>query len=170
MKIVTRGLCASLGVLGAGMLLAVPASAITQQVVGWQVYTNAGGNNNSGISDATPDSNSTYDATPDGTIGTGNTYLNGVIGPGASAGGRKGRGQQTNKAFLNGPEFGDDTGNGVPIIDLHDLNAKLTKRIIRSIRSTAEDLQTAAAHTALTFATAGHAQRTRLAFYFPMMY
>ena len=129
MKIVTRGLCASLGVLGAGMLLAVPASATTQQVLGWQVYTNAGGNNNSGISDATPDSNSTYDATPFGTIGTGNTYLNGVIGPGASDGGRKGRGQQTNKAFLNGPEFGDDTGNGVPIVDVTLANGDPGQRI-----------------------------------------
>ena len=32
--------------------------------------------------------------------------------------------------------------NGIPIIDLHDLNAKLTKQIIRSVQSQADALQT----------------------------
>ena len=129
MRSVKKGLCASLGFLGTCLLLTGPAAAVTQQVAGFQTFSNAGGNNNSGINDSTPDSNSTYDATPVGTIGAGNTYLNVAIGPNASANGRKGRGQQTNKAFLNGPEFGNPATTGVPIIDVTLANGDPGQRI-----------------------------------------
>ena len=89
-------------------LVAHTASA-TSSFVGWQTFDNAGANNNSGICDPTPDSNSTYDATPTGGV-SGNHYLTGTIGCGASSLARKGWGQQTNNGFLNGPSFGDESG------------------------------------------------------------
>ena len=78
---------------------------------GWQTFENAvSGDNNSGISDATPDSNSTFDATPVGSNSNG-FYLTGIIGAGASNLGRSGFGQTVNNGFLNGPTFG---ATGVP--------------------------------------------------------
>ncbi|MCH2177523.1 MAG: hypothetical protein MK106_01850 [Mariniblastus sp.] len=76
-------------------------------VIGWQTFQNFGGNNNTGISDSTPDTNSTYDSTPVGS-NVNNWYLTGTIGPGASATGRRGLGQATNNTFLNGSTFGSD--------------------------------------------------------------
>ena len=77
-------------------------------VIGWQTYDNfTAGNNNSGISDSTPDTNSTYDSTPRGSH-VNNWYLTGSIGPAASNTGRRGYGQATNNTFLNGPTFGAD--------------------------------------------------------------
>ena len=76
-------------------------------VIGWQTFENkVPGNNNSGIQDDTPDSNSTYDATPMGPS-SGNVYLTGSIGTNASANGWDGYGQATNNDFLNGGTFGD---------------------------------------------------------------
>jgi len=86
--------------------------------IGWQTFENAGGNNNSGISDSTPDSNSTFDTTPVGS-NNGGLYLTGIIGAGASNLGRAGFGQTTNNGFLNGPTFGDSAvPNGINITDV----------------------------------------------------
>jgi len=81
--------------------------------IGWQTFQNAGANNNSGIADATPDSNSTFDATPFGSNNNG-LYLTGRIGAGASPLGRAGYGQSTNNGFLNGPTFGSNTVGSAP--------------------------------------------------------
>lgn len=92
-----------LGVSMACLLAAQTSSAAA--LIGWQTFDNNGGNNNTGINDTTPDTNSTFDATPVGGA-SGNHYLTGAIGPSASTLGRRGRGQNTNNGFLNGPTFG----------------------------------------------------------------
>ncbi|MEM9316502.1 MAG: PEP-CTERM sorting domain-containing protein [Pseudomonadota bacterium] len=93
--------------------------------IGWQTFDNAGGNNNSGISDNTPDSNSTFDATPFGShaaVSGGGQYLTGIIGVGASNLGRAGFGQNTANNFLNGPTFGSGTVGSAPFgIDIEDV-------------------------------------------------
>lgn len=95
---------AAICVASTSLLVAGAASA---EFIGWQTFSNCGLTNNTGICDKSPESNSTFDATPVGTIGPDNTYLTGEIGVGASAVGRIGRGQQTNKGFLNGDGFGN---------------------------------------------------------------
>ncbi|HAN81766.1 MAG TPA: hypothetical protein DCQ59_01000, partial [Verrucomicrobiales bacterium] len=88
-----------LGLIG---LLSVQDSVAQQHIIGWQTFeNNRAGNNNSGIQDDTPDSNSTYDPTPMGSS-FGNLYLTGSIGVNASGEGWGGLGQATNKDFLNG--------------------------------------------------------------------
>ncbi|MEO1497873.1 MAG: PEP-CTERM sorting domain-containing protein [Planctomycetota bacterium] len=85
--------------------------------IGWQTFDNAGANNNSGIADATPDSNSTFDATPVGSnaaVSGGGQYLTGRIGQGASNLGRFGYGQSTSNGFLNGPTFGSNSIGAAP--------------------------------------------------------
>ncbi|MEM9294624.1 MAG: hypothetical protein AAGA57_02385, partial [Planctomycetota bacterium] len=86
--------------------------------IGWQTFENATpGDNNSGIADTTPDSNSTFDATPVGSfaaVSGGGQYLTGTIGAGASVLGRAGYGQSTNNGFLNGATFGSDTIGSAP--------------------------------------------------------
>lgn len=78
-----------------------------QHVIGWQTFENGTpGNNNSGIQDNTPDTNSTFDATPRGSS-SGNLYLTGSIGANASSEGWDGYGQASNNDFLNGGTFGD---------------------------------------------------------------
>jgi hypothetical protein len=92
-----------LGLIG---LLSVQDSVAQQHIIGWQTFENSRpGNNNSGIQDDTPDSNSTYDPTPMGSS-SGNLYLTGSIGVNASGEGWGGLGQATNKDFLNGGTFG----------------------------------------------------------------
>lgn len=82
--------------------------------IGWQTFDNAtAGNNNSGISDNTPDSNSTFDFSPVGGNSNG-SYLTGIIGAGASNLGRAGLGQNTSNSFLNGPTFGSNTVGAAP--------------------------------------------------------
>lgn len=77
-------------------------------VIGWQTFENATpGNNNSGINDTSPDTNSTYDATPNGSI-EGSLYLTGSIGANASNFGYDGMGQDARNEFLNGTTFGND--------------------------------------------------------------
>ena len=81
--------------------------------IGWQTFDNAGANNNSGINDSTPESNSTFNAT------TSTHYLTGGIG--ASSGsslGRQGFGQTTSNTFLQGADF----GSGLNIVDVPDSN------------------------------------------------
>lgn len=88
-----------------GLLIAQVASSQTH-LIGWQTFKNGtDGNNNSGVQDDTPDTNSTYDATPVGS-NKGGFYLTGSIGANASADGFKGLGQATNFSFLNGNDFG----------------------------------------------------------------
>jgi len=101
----------------ASLCFLVAQSASASSFIGWQTFSNCGGNNNTGICDTTPDSNSTYDATPVGSIGSANTYLTGAIGVNASAVGRRGRGQQTNNSFLNGPGFGNESGDSARLIE-----------------------------------------------------
>ena len=94
--------------------------------IGWQTFDPVTpGNNGSGISDNTPDSNSTFDATPFGShaaVSGGGQYLTGIIGAGASSLGRQGFGQATNNAFLNGPTFGSNTVGSPPFgLDIEDV-------------------------------------------------
>ena len=111
----SRGLVVALLGLGAmGVLTAGSASA--SSFIGWQTFSNCGANNDTGVCDTTPESNSTYDATPVGGIGPANTYLTGAIGVNASAGSRVGRGQQTNNAFLNGAGFGNESADSSRLI------------------------------------------------------
>ena len=92
-------------------------TASPSSFIGWQTFSNCGGNNNTGVCDTSPDSNSTFDATPVGNIGPGNTYLTGAIGTAASSGGRSGRGRQTNNSFLNGPGFGNESADSSRLIE-----------------------------------------------------
>ncbi len=114
----------------AGLLL-IPAAAsavvlapsnggnVNLHAIGWQTFDNAGGDNNSGISDGTPESNSTFDSTPFMTTG-GSYYLTGGIGGASVAAGRDGYGQNTLNTFLNGDTFGQTPGggNGLFIVDV----------------------------------------------------
>jgi len=85
----------------------VPATA-QLHVVGWQTFENSSyGNNNSGINDTTPDTNTTFDPTPVGSSSN-SLYLTGAIGSNASNLGRTGFGQATNNDFLNNATFGKD--------------------------------------------------------------
>ncbi len=97
--------------------------------LGWQTFDNAGANNNSGISDNTPDSNSTFDSTPFGS-NNGGHYLTGIIGAGASVLGRAGFGQNTANNFLQGPTFGSSTVGSAPfginIVDVPDAGTETT--------------------------------------------
>ena len=55
--------------------------------IGWQTFSNCGANNNTGVFDASPESNSSFDATPIGSISFGGAHLTGVIGAAASSSG-----------------------------------------------------------------------------------
>ena len=81
--------------IGITPFLIAPLSA-QLHVVGWQTFENSSsGNNNSGIEDSTPDTNTTYDPTPTGS-NSNSLYLTGAIGSAASYWGRTGYGQATN--------------------------------------------------------------------------
>ncbi len=108
-ELLLGGICGLLLVLS----LVQPAAAA---FIGWQTFSNCGADNNSGVCDATPDSNSTHDLTPVGMIGSEQTYLSGVIGLEASAAGRKGRGQNWNSDFLNGDGFGNEAGDATRLL------------------------------------------------------
>lgn len=81
-------------------------------LIGWQtfdrIYAENCGNfcNEKGVTDTTPDNNSTFDATPAGGISESGHYLSGVLGVGASVGGFIGKGVVNNSSFLNGDRFG----------------------------------------------------------------
>ena len=92
-------------------LLCVLSQSASAAFMGWQTFSNCGASNDTGICDTTPDSNSTVDPTPVGTVGALGAYLSGAIGVNASALGWSGRGQQTANSFLNGPGFGNETAN-----------------------------------------------------------
>ncbi len=111
MKIVNVGLRLTIAAVASVMLMTAQ-SAGAVGIVGFQTFSPAtAGNNNSGINDTTPDSNSTYDATPYGSISAQNTYLTAAIGAQASSLGRKGRGQNTSNSFLNGDSFGNGSAS-----------------------------------------------------------
>lgn len=84
-------------------------------LIGWQtfdrIYIENCGNfcNDKGVTDTTPDNNSTFDATPAGGISESGHYLSGVLGVGASNEGFIGKGVVNNSSFLNNDRFG--TGN-----------------------------------------------------------
>ncbi len=93
--------------IGITFFLIAPLNA-QLHVVGWQTFENSSsGNNNSGIQDNTPDTNTTYDPTPTGS-NSNSLYLTGAIGSDASYWGRTGLGQATNNDFLNNGTFGND--------------------------------------------------------------
>ena len=116
--IVSVGFMLSQGAVSAAVLPPSDGGNAFLHALGWQTFDNAGANNNSGISDTTPNSNSTFDATPVGSNHDG-FYLTGAIGAGASVLGRDGYGQSTTKTFLQGPTFGDSpANNGMNIVDV----------------------------------------------------
>ncbi|MEO1497874.1 MAG: PEP-CTERM sorting domain-containing protein [Planctomycetota bacterium] len=93
------------------------AGAANLHALGWQTFDNAGSDNNSGIADATPDNNSTFDPTPTGShapVAGGGVYLKGAIGAGSSILGWDGYGQSTNNSFLQGPTFGSSMIGSAP--------------------------------------------------------
>ena len=93
--------------IGITFFLIAPLNA-QLHVVGWQTFENSSSaNNNSGIQDNTPDTNTTYDPTPTGS-NSNSLYLTGAIGSDASYWGRTGLGQATNNDFLNNGTFGND--------------------------------------------------------------
>lgn len=95
-----------------GLVSSQASAASYNNILGFQTFETATpGDNNSGINDTTVDSNSTYDATPFGSISSQNSYLTMAIGAEASSLGRDGRGQNGANTFLNGPGFGNETGN-----------------------------------------------------------
>ena len=89
--------------------------------IAWQTFENAGANNNSGISDSTPDSNSTFDSTPVGTNSNGFYLIGGLGSASASTLGRSGLGLSTDSSFLQGSTIGAGTGSGgLNIVDIPD--------------------------------------------------
>ncbi len=89
--------------------------------IAWQTFDNAGANNNSGINDSTPDSNSSFDSTPVGS-NSGGYYLVGGLGAASGSSlGRQGYGQTTSSSFLQGPTIGLGTASGgLNIVDIPD--------------------------------------------------
>ena len=84
--------------------------------IGFQTFDNAA--TGPGVSDSTPDSNSTFDATPAGSNNAGQ-YLTATIGASASILGRAGLGASMDSSFLNGMTFGDGPGQGgMNIVDV----------------------------------------------------
>ena len=75
-------------------------------LIGWQTYDripveNCGNYcNDKGVTDTTPDNNSTFDATPVGGISESGHYLTGILGEGASTQGFIGKGVVNNSSFL----------------------------------------------------------------------
>lgn len=117
MKLLMQRLALACVALGAGCLLVAQTASASTVIVGFQTFdTNTPGDNNSGINDTTPDSNSSWDDTPFGSIGSGGAYLSAAIGAEASSLGRAGRGQNGSNSFLNGPGFGNETGNSHRLI------------------------------------------------------
>ena len=102
----------SMAIATLGMISSQASAAKFTQILGFQTFETATpGDNNSGINDTTVDSNSTYDPTPFGSISSQSSYLTMAIGAEASSLGRDGRGQNGSNTFLNGPGFGNETGN-----------------------------------------------------------
>ena len=54
--------------LGLSVSFVLIVQATSAALIGWQTFSNCGLNVETGICDATPDSNSTYDATPVGKV------------------------------------------------------------------------------------------------------
>ena len=100
-------------------LSAFVAAGQGSHLIGWQTFSPSTVNdNNSGITDNSPDTNSTFDSSPVGNISASNHYLTGIIGVGASSQGWVGLGQATNNDFLNGERFGGGSaGNGELIVN-----------------------------------------------------
>ena len=76
-------------------------------LIGWQNFSVGG---NGSVSDSTPDTNSTYDDTPVGSISLDGHYLSGSLGADASNAGLNGNGVATNNGFLNGNNLGGGCG------------------------------------------------------------
>ena len=76
-------------------------------VIGWQTFGEVGVQ----VNDPSPDTNSTFDTTPEGSIASSNHYLTGAIGPSASVYGYSGHEESTTSSFLNGEWFGSSEIN-----------------------------------------------------------
>ena len=83
-------------------------------LIGWQTFS-TGSNGN--VNDESPDTNSTYDESPTGSISTNNHYLSGAVGSNASNAGRFGNGVATNRNILNGNNFGGGCGGNGEYIE-----------------------------------------------------
>ena len=94
--------------IAGALALACLSSPANAAIVGWQTFSNCGAHNDTGVCDTTPENNSTWDASPVGSISPASTYLSAAAGRPSSAAGRSGRGQQANASFLNGPGFGHE--------------------------------------------------------------
>ena len=107
MKLLMRRLSlVGVAIASLGLISSQASASSYGNILGFQTFQTAiSGDNNSGINDTTVDSNSTYDATPFGSISSQNSYLTMAIGAEASSLGRDGRGQNGANTFLNGPGF-----------------------------------------------------------------
>ena len=83
-------------------------------LIGWQNFSVGG---NGSVNDSTPDTNSTYDDTPVGSISLDGHYLSGSVGVDASNAGLSGNGVATNNGFLNGNNFGGGCGGNGEFIE-----------------------------------------------------
>lgn len=107
--------------------------------IGFQTFD---GGATSGVSDNTPDSNSTFDTTPVGSNSNG-SYLTAILGAGASNLGRNGLGVSGNNGFLQGADF----GSTLDIVDVPLANGFAGSRI---------DLQGQPGATSWSFQTNGN--------------
>ena len=83
-------------------------------LIGWQNFS-AGGDGS--VNDNTPDTNSTYDDTPVGSISLDGHYLSGSVGVDASNAGLSGNGVATNNGYLNGNNYGGSCGGNGEFIE-----------------------------------------------------
>ena len=90
-------------------------------LIGWQTFS-VGGNGN--VNDESPDTNSTYDDSPAGSISPNNHYLSGSLGSNASNAGRYGNGVATWNEILNGDNFGGGCGGNGEYIERWPLAGK----------------------------------------------
>lgn len=107
----------------ASMTLLLSANSLSgngSHLIGWQtfdrLYVENCGNfcNDKGVTDTTPDNNSTFDATPVGGISESDHYLSGTLGVGASNQGFMGKGVVNNSSIMNADMFG--TGSNAEFI------------------------------------------------------
>ena len=114
----------------ASVICAFVLAGTGNTLIGWQTFEVSGGNNTP-VNDATPDTNSTYDPTPFGSISASNHYLTGEIGDNVSVDPMSpphgGFGVNISSNFLNGPNFGgndlmNEAGEGIENWPLADLS------------------------------------------------
>jgi hypothetical protein len=117
-------------------------------LIGWQTFS-VGSNGN--VNDQSPDTNSTYDDSPVGSISPNNHYLSGSLGSNASNAGRYGNGVATWNEILNGDNFGGGCGGNGEYIERWPLAG--TNAIYEEVDITSASCQSG---TTIVLDNAGH--------------